>query len=156
VRLRRGIKAWGKYLAGHLEVRGRAARGGRRRREKAAGVNRHGGEDTADKQGPLDREMMDWRPAREGANQKGKRISREDAIDARAGWAGRDSFNLRGRHGRWAGWARGQADRKVGRAEIKKKNFRIKNCIFQFTKALEICERRFRRNFDMRIFPKFF
>jgi hypothetical protein len=28
--------------------------------------------------------------------------------------------------------------------------------IFEYTKALEICSRRFRRNFDMRIFPKFF
>jgi hypothetical protein len=46
--------------------------------------------------------------------------------------------------------------RKVGRAEIKKKNFQNKNWIFEFTKDLEICRRRFRRNFDMRIFPKFF
>jgi hypothetical protein len=73
---------WGKYLAGHLEVGGRAARGGRRRREKAAGVGRRGGEDTAVKRGPLDREMREKRPAREGANQKGKCISREDATDA--------------------------------------------------------------------------
>jgi hypothetical protein len=28
--------------------------------------------------------------------------------------------------------------------------------IFDYSKALEICRRRFRRNFDMRIFPKFF
>jgi hypothetical protein len=41
VRLRRKIKAWSEYLAGHLEVRGRAARGGRRRREKAAMVGWH-------------------------------------------------------------------------------------------------------------------
>jgi hypothetical protein len=27
---------------------------------------------------------------------------------------------------------------------------------FEFTKALEICIRRFRKNFDMRIFSKFF
>jgi hypothetical protein len=59
VRLRRGIKAWGKYLTGHLEVRGRAVRGGRRRREKAAGVGRRSGEDTANMQGPLDREMRE-------------------------------------------------------------------------------------------------
>jgi hypothetical protein len=51
---------------------------------------------------------------------------------------------------------RGRVGRKVGRAEIKKKNFWIKNWIFEFTQALEICRRRFRRNFDMRIFPKFF
>jgi hypothetical protein len=86
VRLRREIKAWGKYLTGHLEVGGQVARGGRRRREKAAGVGRRGGEDTADKRGPLDRETRERRPAREGVNQKGKRIFREDATDVRAGW----------------------------------------------------------------------
>jgi hypothetical protein len=68
----------------------------------------------------------------------------------------RDGFGLRGWCGQWAGWARGRVGCKVDRAEIKKKNFRIKNWIFEFTKALEICRRRFRRNFDMRIFPKFF
>jgi hypothetical protein len=56
VRLRRGIKAWGNYLIGHLEVGVRVARGGQRWREKAAGVGQCGGEDTADKRGPLDRE----------------------------------------------------------------------------------------------------
>jgi hypothetical protein len=40
--------------------------------------------------------------------------------------------------------------------KARKKNFRIKNWIFELTKALEICRRRFRWNFDMRIFPKFF
>jgi hypothetical protein len=123
VRLRRGIKAWGKYLTGHLEVGGRAARGGRRRREKVAGVGRRGGEDTADKRGPLYRETRERRPAREGVNQKEKRISREDVTDARAGWSGRDGFGLRGRDGRWAGWARGRAGRKVGLAESKEKEF---------------------------------
>jgi hypothetical protein len=34
--------------------------------------------------------------------------------------------------------------------------FLNKNWIFEFTKALENCRRRFRRNFDMRIFSKFF
>jgi hypothetical protein len=72
-----GIKAWGKYLAEHLEVGGRAAWGGQRRWEKAARVGRHGGEDTADMRGLLDREMRERRPARKGTNQKGKRISRE-------------------------------------------------------------------------------
>jgi hypothetical protein len=92
----------------------------------------------------------------EGVNQKGRHISREDVTDAQAGWAGRDGFGLLGRRGQWAGWARGRVGRKVGQAEIKKKNFRIRNWIFEFTKALEICRRRFRRNFDMRIFSKFF
>jgi hypothetical protein len=126
VRLRRGTKAWGKYLTGHLEVGGRAARGGWRRREKAAGVGRCGGEDTADKRGPVDRETRERRPAREGANQKGKYISREDTTDARAGWAGQDSFVLWGRRDGWAGWARGRAGRKVGRAENKEKISELK------------------------------
>jgi hypothetical protein len=34
--------------------------------------------------------------------------------------------------------------------------FSNKNRIFEYTKALEIYTRRFRRNFDMRIFPKIF
>jgi hypothetical protein len=54
-------------------------------------------------------------------NRKGKRISREDATDARAGWAGRGDFSLWGRRGRWAGWARGRTGRKVGKAESKEK-----------------------------------
>jgi hypothetical protein len=106
--------------------------------------------------GPVDRETRERRPAQEGVVRKGKRISREDATDARTGWADRDCFGLRGRCGRWAGWARGRTGHGVGRAESKEKNFRIKNWIFEFTKALEICRRRFRRNFDMKIFPKFF
>jgi hypothetical protein len=97
---------WCKYLAGHLEVGGRAARGGRRRWEKAVGVGRCGGEDTTDMRGPLDRETRERRPDREGANQKGKHISREDATDVWAGWANQDGFGLQGRCGRWASWAR--------------------------------------------------
>jgi hypothetical protein len=34
--------------------------------------------------------------------------------------------------------------------------FLNKNWMFEYTKALEICTRRFRRNFNTRIFPKFF
>jgi hypothetical protein len=41
-------------------------------------------------------------------------------------------------------------------AEAEKNSFQNKNWIFEFTKALEICTRIFRRNFDTRIFPKFF
>jgi hypothetical protein len=46
----------------------------------------------SDSWGPVDRETRERRPAREGVIRKGKRISREDATDARAGWAGRDGF----------------------------------------------------------------
>jgi hypothetical protein len=65
-------------------------------------------------------------------------------------------FGLRGRRGRWAGWARGQVGRGVGRAKNQKKEISELKLDFKFIKALEICRRRFRRNFDMRIFPKFF
>jgi hypothetical protein len=39
---------------------------------------------------------------------------------------------------------------------LKENSFRNKNWIFEYTKALKICTRRFSRNFDMGIFPKFF
>jgi hypothetical protein len=124
VRLRRGIQARGNCLAGHHEVGGRAARGGRRGRKKAAGVGRHGGEDTSDRWGPVDRETRERRPAQEGVNQTGKCISREDAIDAWAGWAGRGDFSLRGM-ARPVGWlgqrpsgSRGRPGQKSGKKEI--------------------------------------
>jgi hypothetical protein len=52
---------------------------------------------------------------------KEKTYSREDATDARARWAGRGSFGLRGQRGQRAGWARGRVGRKVGRVEVKEK-----------------------------------
>jgi hypothetical protein len=56
------------------------------------------------------------------------------------------------------GLAGPEAKRAIGsaRPKAKKRVFELKKWIFEFTKALEICRRRFRRNFDMRIFPKFF
>jgi hypothetical protein len=68
VQLRRGIKACGNCLAGHHEVGGRAARGGRRGWKKAAGVGQRGGEDTSDRWGPVDRETRERRSAQEGVN----------------------------------------------------------------------------------------
>jgi hypothetical protein len=85
---------------GHHEVRGRAAQGGQRGRKKATGVGWRGGEDTSDKQGPVVRETRERRPAQKGVSRKGKRIFREDATDARAGWAGRDDFGPWERRGR--------------------------------------------------------
>jgi hypothetical protein len=66
-------------------------------------------------------------------------------------------FSLQERRGQreLAGLKADWAARSAG-PKARKKNFRIKNWIFEFTKALEICRRRFRRNFDMRIFPEFF
>jgi hypothetical protein len=60
-------------------------------------------------------ERRERRPDREGVNRKEKRISREDATDAPS------DFSLRGRHGQWAGWARGQEGHVVGRAENQEK-----------------------------------
>jgi hypothetical protein len=61
--------------------------------------------------------------------------------DGWAGWAKRPS----GPAGCWADWAESQG-----------KLLSESNMIFEFTKALEICTRRIRMNFDVRIFPKFF
>jgi hypothetical protein len=38
--------------------------------------------------------------------------------------------------------------------KVKGNSFPNKDLIFEYTKALEIWRRRFRRDFDMRIFPK--
>jgi hypothetical protein len=94
---------------------------GRWRGRFPTGVGCRGEGGESDRWGPVDRETRERRPAREGVIRKRKRISRDDATDARAGWAGRDCFGLRGRRGRWAGWARGRTGRMVGRAESKEK-----------------------------------
>jgi hypothetical protein len=52
----------------------------------------------------------------------------------------------------------GGVGRPVGPSVLnsEEKFFSNKNCIFEFSKALEICRRRFTRNFEVGIFPKFF
>jgi hypothetical protein len=62
------------------------------------------------------------------------------------GWVSRVGQNAEQADG--AAWLSGP--------ELKRNSFRNKNWIFEFTKALEICTRRFRRNLGTRIFPKFF
>jgi hypothetical protein len=124
VQFRRGIKARGNCLAGHHEVGGRAAQGGRRGWKKAAEVGRHIEEDTSDRCGPVDRETRERRPAREGVNRKGKRISREDATDARAGCTGRAILACG--DGTASGLAGPEAKRAAGSAGPKirkKRNF---------------------------------
>jgi hypothetical protein len=121
------MKAWGNCFAGHHEVGGRATRAGLRGWKKAAGVGRRGGEDTSDRWGPVDKETRERWPAREGVNQKGKRISREDATDERAGWA--DWAISASGDGTASGLAGPEAKQAAGSAgpKIKKKrNFRIK------------------------------
>jgi hypothetical protein len=97
------------------------ARGGRRGWKNVAGVNRRGGEDTSDRWGPVDRETRERWPAREGVNRKGKRISHEDATDARAGW-GRRVISACG-DGTAGGLAGPEAKRAAGSAgpKIRKK-----------------------------------
>jgi hypothetical protein len=98
VKLRRGIKAWSEYLAEHLEVGGRAARGGRRQREKVATVGWWGRNTKL-----IARAHLTER--REGGGQLGRRepngktYFREDTIDARDRWAGQGGFGPREERG---------------------------------------------------------
>jgi hypothetical protein len=98
-------------------------RGERRRGGFTTGVGRHGGEDGADKRSPVVRETRGRRPTREGVNRRGKRIFREDATDARAGWAGR-AISACG-DGAAGGRAGPEAKRAAGSAgpKIRKKKF---------------------------------
>jgi hypothetical protein len=99
--MREGCKS-----SGASEARGSGA-GERRRRGFPTGVGRRweGGE--SDRWGPVDRETRERLSSQEDVIRKGKRISCEDATDARAGWAGRECFGLRGQRERWVGWPRG-------------------------------------------------
>jgi hypothetical protein len=114
--MREGCKS-----SGASEAWGSGA-GERRRGEFLTKVGQHGEGRESDRWGLVDRETRERRPAREGVNQKGKRIFHEDTTDARAGWAGWMLSACRGWRGRWAGWARGQVGRGVGWAKNKKKN----------------------------------
>jgi hypothetical protein len=93
VKLRRGIKAWSEDLARHLEVGGRAARGGRRRQEEVATVGRRGRKMKLTARAHLTER-------REGGGQLGRRepkwktFFRKYAINTRAGWAGKVEFSL--------------------------------------------------------------
>jgi hypothetical protein len=73
--------------------------------------------DGADSRGPVVREMRGRRLAREGANRRGKRISHEDATDARAGWAGQAILACA--DGAAGGLARPEAKRAAGSAGPK-------------------------------------
>jgi hypothetical protein len=89
-------------------------------------------------------------------NQKGKRIPVKTRLSSGLGGPvgavsacrGSEASGLAGPKAEWAARSAGP--------KVRKRNFWIKNWIFEFTKALEIYRRRFRRTFDMRIFPKFF
>jgi hypothetical protein len=51
---------------------------------------------------------------------------------------------------------KGRMGRLAAGPKVKENSFPNKDLIFEYTKASEICRRRFRREFDMRIFPKIF
>jgi hypothetical protein len=63
-------------------------------------------------------------------------------------YGGSEASGLAGPKAKWAA--------RLAGPKIRKNNFWIKNWIFEFTKDLEICRKRFRRNFEVGIFPKFF
>jgi hypothetical protein len=92
VKLRGEIKTWSEDLAWHLEVGGRAARGGRRRREEATTVGWRGRKTKLTARAHLTerRERSDQLGRREP---KGKTYFREGAIDARARWADKGGFD---------------------------------------------------------------
>jgi hypothetical protein len=74
--------------------------------------------------------------------------SRVGLLGRVAAWADRPDEGNRGRVGRLAAGPNGP--------EVKENSFLNKNLIFDYGEALEICRRRFRRNFEVGIFPKFF
>jgi hypothetical protein len=79
--------------------------------------------DGANNRGSAVRETRGRRPARQGVNRRGKCISREDATDARAGWAGRAIWAYgdgaaSGRAGPEAKRATGSAGPKIRKKEI--------------------------------------
>jgi hypothetical protein len=128
--------------------------------ERSGGVARIGQrevEDRADRWAPL-------------GGDKGRRCRRRVAQCEKGNifWpirhcrAGRDGPSARaayGREGRWLARLRERAGRLAAGLigpKAKENCFPNKNWIFEFNKALEICTRRFRRNFEVGIFPKFF
>jgi hypothetical protein len=77
----------------------------------------------------------------------------------RGGWDGLSTRAARGGEGGWLAGLIGRAGRLAAGPigpKVKENSFLNKNWNFEFTKALEICRKSFRRNFGMRTFPKFF
>jgi hypothetical protein len=85
------IKAWSEDLAWHLEVGGRTARGGRRRREEVATVGRRGRMMKLTARAHLI-ERREGGSQLERCEPKGKTYFRKYAIDTRASWAGKVEF----------------------------------------------------------------
>jgi hypothetical protein len=113
-------------------------------------------EGETDSSARLGREMRGEAASSEGANQKGKRIPvKTRPMRGLGGPAGAVSACGAARPVGWLGQRPSRPQGWPGR-KYEKRISELKIWIFEFTKALEIYRRRFRRNFDMRIFPKFF
>jgi hypothetical protein len=91
VKLRGGIKAWNEDLAWHLEVEGRVARGGQRRREEVAMVSQWGRKTNLTAQAHLTERRGGGQLGRR--EPKGKTYFRKHAINTRVSWAGRVGFS---------------------------------------------------------------
>jgi hypothetical protein len=92
------------------------------------------------------------------------RRKKTDGWAVRVSWADREAEaqwgrgeNARLKRKKWAATGpKGQLAAGPIGLKVRKISFPNNNLIFEDTKSLEICRRRFRRNFDMRIFPKIF
>jgi hypothetical protein len=109
-------------------------------------VGRGGGDNEADRQGPHGGDRGRRRRRRAAQTRRRDGLANTPRPH-RPGW---------GEHVRMLACGAERASTGEAGPNSEEKFFSNKNWIFEFTKALEICRRRFRRNFDMRIFPKFF
>jgi hypothetical protein len=121
------------------------------------GIGRREVEDGADRWAPLGGDRGRRRRRRVAQCEKGNEFW--SIHHCRAGRDGPSAHAACGREGRWPAGLRGRAGRMAAGPigpKVKENSFPNKNWIFEFIKALEICRKKFRRNFGMRIFPKFF
>jgi hypothetical protein len=142
-------------LARHLKVEagwsGVAERGG-----GVAGIGQRAVEDRADGWAPLGGDRGRRRRRRVAQCEKGNVFW--PICHCRAGRDGTSTHAACGREGRWLARLRGRVGRLAAGPigpKAKENSFSNKNCFFEFTKDLEICTRRFRRNFEVGFFPKF-
>jgi hypothetical protein len=144
------------YLARHLKVEAGWS-GVAERSSGVAGIGRREVEDRTDRWASLGGDRGRRRHRRVAQREKGNVFW--PIRHCREGWDGPSARAACRREGRWLAGLRGRAGRlatgPIG-PKAKENSFLNKNWIFEFTKALEICRKIFRRNFDMMIFPKFF
>jgi hypothetical protein len=123
------------------------------RSDGLAGIGRREVEDRADRWAPLGGDRGRRRRRRVAQCEKGNVFW--PICHCRAGRNGPSARAAYGREGRWLAGLRGWAGRLAAGLigpKAKENSFPNKKWIFEFTKALEICTRRFRRNFEVGIF----